>query len=108
MGSRVAAADSHTDVDVRGDDRLRGITDLRRHTARGMVVNSAYQVILVGVSALRGVVVAAFLTPGDYGIWAMVGLTMWTALGLKNVFGAGEKYVQQSEADQERAFQRAF
>jgi len=39
---------------------LHGITDLRRHTARGMVVNSAYQVILVGVSALRGVVVAVF------------------------------------------------
>jgi len=38
----------------------------------------------------------------------MVGLTLWTALGLKNVFGAGEKYVQQSEADQEQAFQRAF
>jgi O-antigen/teichoic acid export membrane protein len=73
-----------------------------------MLVTSAFQILLVAVSALRGLIVAAFLTRADYGVWGIVGLTLWTALGFKTVFGAGEKYVQQSEADQERAFQRAF
>ena len=91
-----------------GDDRLGDITDLRGHTANGMIVNSVFQVGLVAVSVLRALVVAAFLTRSDYGVWGIVGLTLWTALALKNVFGAGEKYVQQSEPDQELAFQRAF
>lgn len=90
------------------DDRRRGITNLRRHTARGMVVNSAFQLGLVGVSALRGFLVAAFLSRSDYGVWGIVGLTLWTTLGFKSVFGANDRYIQQSEADQELAFQRAF
>lgn len=92
----------------RDDDRVRGIPDLRRHTARGMLINGGYEIGLVGVSALRGLVVAAFLSRSDYGVWGLIGLTLWTALGLKWVFGAGEKYVQQSDENQEEAFQRAF
>ncbi len=90
------------------DDRLRGIVDVRRHVARGMLINTGFQVGLVAVSALRGLVVAAFLTRYDYGVWGLIGLTLWTALGLQSVFGAGQKYVQQSDEDQELAFQRAF
>lgn len=90
------------------DDRRRKIADLRRHTARGMLVNGAFDVTLVGLSALRGLMVAAFLSRSDYGIWGLLGLTMWIGLALKNQFGAGDKYVQQSEDDQELAFQRAF
>jgi O-antigen/teichoic acid export membrane protein len=108
MGSSLATDDVSASPGGASEDRLHGIADLRRHTARGMIVNSFYQVMLVGVSALRGVLVAVFLAPSDYGVWGIVGLTAWTALGLKNVFGAGERYVQQSEPDQERAFQRAF
>jgi O-antigen/teichoic acid export membrane protein len=89
-------------------ERRRGITDLRRHTASGMIITSAFQIGLVGISALRGLVVAAFLTSSDYGLWGIIGLTLWTALGFKTVFGANDKYVQQSDSDQERAFQRAF
>jgi O-antigen/teichoic acid export membrane protein len=88
--------------------RWQGITDLRRHTARGMIITGVYNVGLVGLSALRGLVVAVFLTKADYGLWAILGLMMWTALGLKYVFGANEKYVQQSDSNQEHAFQRAF
>jgi O-antigen/teichoic acid export membrane protein len=88
--------------------RRHGIADLRRHTASGMLVTSAYQIGLVGISALRGLVVAAFLTQSDYGLWGIIGLTLWTALGFKTAFGANDKYVQQSDADQEQAFQRAF
>ena len=90
------------------DDRFRGIRDIRRHLARGMLVNGVFQVGLLAVAAIRGVAVAAFITRSDYGLWGLIGLTIWTALGLKNQFGAGEKYIQQSEADQELAFQRAF
>jgi O-antigen/teichoic acid export membrane protein len=90
------------------DERRRGIADLRHHVARGTLINGAFQIGLVAISALRGLVVAVFLSRYDYGVWGLIGLTLWTALGLKNIFGAGEKYVQQSEHDQERAFQRAF
>ncbi len=90
------------------DDRRRGIVDLRRHTARGVIVNSLFQAGLVGVSALRGLIVAAFLTRADYGVWGLVSVTLWTAVGLKAVFGANDRYIQQADEDQEQAFQRAF
>jgi len=102
------AADPIGVVAIGAEDRRFGIVDLRRHTASGMLVTSAYQIGLVAISALRGLIVAAFLTRADYGIWGIVGLTLWTALGFKTVFGANDKYVQQSDTDQERAFQRAF
>jgi O-antigen/teichoic acid export membrane protein len=89
-------------------DRLAGIRDVRRHVARGMLTNGGFQVGLLALTAARGLAVAAFVTRSDYGLWGLVGLTLWTALGLKNQFGAGEKYIQQSEANQEQAFQRAF
>jgi O-antigen/teichoic acid export membrane protein len=89
-------------------DRRIGIADLRRHTANGMLVNSGFQIGLVAISALRGLIVAAFLTRSDYGLWGLLGLTLWTALGFKSIFGANDKYIQQSEDDQEAAFQRAF
>lgn len=90
------------------DDRRSGIASLRLHTAKGVLINGAFDLGLVGLSALRGVVVAAFLTTTAYGVWGLLGLTMWTALGLKNQFGAGDKYVQQASTDPEEAFQRAF
>ena len=90
------------------DERLRGIRDVRRHVARGMLINGAFQVGLLAVAAIRGVAVAAFITQSDYGMWGLIGLTLWKSVGLKNQFGAGEKYIQQSETDQKLAFQRAF
>ena len=93
---------------VSDDDRRRGIGNMRRHTARGMLVNGSFDIGLVGLSVVRGLIVAVFLTRSDYGVWGLLGLTLWTALGLKWVFGADEKYVQQDEADQELAFQKAF
>ncbi len=73
-----------------------------------MLINGVFQVGLLAASAIRGVAVAAFVSRTDYGVWGLIGLTIWASLGLKNQFGAGEKYIQQSEADQELAFQRAF
>jgi O-antigen/teichoic acid export membrane protein len=90
------------------EDRLRGIANLRRHAARGTLINGAYQLALIGVSAVRGLVAAAFMTSSDYGVWGLVGLTLWTATAFKSVFGANEKYVQQSHADPVEGFQLAF
>ena len=94
--------------EVAGDPRRRGIRNLRLHSAKGVMINGAFDLGLLSVSALRGLIVAAFLTRAQYGIWGVLGLTMFTALALKSQFGAGDKYVQQSDADQERAFQAAF
>jgi len=89
-------------------ERIAGIRDLRRHTARGMMVNSVYQLTLIGIGVLKGLIIAALLTRADYGLLGVLGLTLWTALSLKNQFGAGNKYVQQSDENQEHAFQQAF
>lgn len=88
--------------------RFSGIANVRQHLARGMLINGAFQVGLLTVSAVRGFVVASFLTRSDYGLWGLIGLTIWTAMGLKSQFGAGDKYVQQSDEDEEGAFQRAL
>jgi polysaccharide transporter, PST family len=80
---------------------------LRRHTARGVVINTGF---LVGASALnlvRGFALAAFLTAADYGLWGTVLVMMMLLLFFKQV-GIGDKYVQQDEPDQELAFQKAF
>lgn len=90
------------------EDRLRGITDLRRHAARGTLVNGAYQAALVGVSGVRGLVAAAFMSRYEYGVWGLVGLTLWTAMAFKSVFGANERYVQLTLDDPEEGFQLAF
>lgn len=93
---------------ARVDDRLRGISNVRQHVARGMLTNGVFEVALVALTAVRGLAVAAFVSSSDYGIWGLIGLTMFTALGLKTQAGAGDKYIQQSDEDQERAFQRAM
>jgi O-antigen/teichoic acid export membrane protein len=72
------------------------------------MINGAFDLGLLSLSAARGFIVAAFLTRAQYGIWGVLGLTMFTALSLKSQFGAGDKFVQQSDTDQEQAFQTAF
>ena len=93
---------------ARRDERLLGITNVRRHIANGMLITSVFQLGVVGLTALRGLVVAGFISSSDYGLWGLIGFTLWAALGLKTQFGANDKYVQQSDEDQEHAFQRAF
>jgi O-antigen/teichoic acid export membrane protein len=101
-------APSAASGDAPRDSRLRGIANVRRHLADGMIVTSAFQIGVVALSALRGVIVAALITRSDYGLWGLVGFTLWAALALKNQFGANDKYIQQSDENQEQAFQRAF
>ena len=85
---------------------LRG-RSLRQHAARGTVVNTVF---LVGVNALalaRGFLVAGFLTRGEYGVWGVLTISLGTLLVLRQI-GVSDRYVQQDEPDQERAFQVAF
>jgi len=80
---------------------------LRRRTARGSLVNAAYFVGLHSLGLLKGFVVAAFLTRAEYGVWGILLITVATLLWLRQI-GISDKYIQQSEDDQELAFQRAF
>ena len=85
---------------------LQGRT-LREHTARGTVINAAFQIGLQSLGLVKGLVVAAFLTRTEYGIWGILLITLGTLGWLRQV-GVSDKYVQQSEPDQEVAFQKAF
>src|SRR5919201_2313708 len=83
------------------------VVSLRRHTARGTIVNSCFQIGLYGLGTIERLAVAAWLTPGQYGFW---GILLSALMGLMWIKSAGiaDKYVQQSEPDQELAFQKAF
>jgi PST family polysaccharide transporter len=85
---------------------LRG-RSLRQHAARGTLINSAFQVGLAGLGFLRRIVIAAFLTREEFGIWGILITTLMTLAWLKEI-GVADKYIQQSEPDQEAAYQKAF
>jgi O-antigen/teichoic acid export membrane protein len=106
------------DTDAKPEDRLEvaepllGVPadepeSLRTKTARGTIVNGAFMIGIQTLGLLKGFVIAAFLTQGEYGVWGILVITVGTLTWLKDV-GIGDKYVQQDDADQERAFQRAF
>src|SRR5436309_12417328 len=83
------------------------IRELRPHTARGTLVNSGFQIGLSGLGALQRLIVASFLARAEFGFWGIL-LTTIATLGFLKDLGIADKYVQQSEPDQEAAFQRAF
>lgn len=80
---------------------------LRQIAARGTIVNAAFTVGLDTLNLLRGFIVAALLVPSEYGVWTVLIIAIGT-LGLLKEGIVGDKFVQQDEADQERAFRRAF
>jgi O-antigen/teichoic acid export membrane protein len=80
---------------------------MRRLAARGVLVNGAFDVALTSLGLLRGFVVAAFLSASEYGVFGVLAAVLGTLLWLKQV-GVGDKYIQQRDDDQERAFQLAF
>ncbi|MDQ3742297.1 MAG: oligosaccharide flippase family protein, partial [Actinomycetota bacterium] len=80
---------------------------LRARTARGTIVNGAF---LVGVNALgivRGLAAASILTTTAYGEWGLLMAAFTTLLAFGSV-GIDDKYVQQDDPDQRRAFEIAF
>lgn len=87
--------------------RARGGGSLRMLTARGVMVNAAFNVGLQGLAFLRGFIVAAFVAPSDYGIFALL-VVGYTTLGVLKQVGIVDKYIQQDDPDEESAFQKAF
>jgi O-antigen/teichoic acid export membrane protein len=85
---------------------LRG-RGLREHTARGAIVNGLFQIGLAGISLIRNVAVAAFLTASEFGLWGLIVTTLITLAWLKQI-GIADKFVQQDEEDQVAEFQKAF
>ena len=80
---------------------------LRRLAVRGVVINSAFQIGFAGLGLLQRVVVAAFLTRAEFGLWGIL-VTTFITLGWLKQLGIADKYIQQNDADQEAAFQKAF
>ncbi len=80
---------------------------IRRHAARGTIINAGFSVSLVTLGLLRGLIVAAFLTPAEYGVWGILMVSLLATIWIKQA-GIGDKFVQQTESDQELAFQKAF
>lgn len=93
-----AAAPERLDLGGRG---------LRAHTARGTIVNATFLVALSALGVLKGFAVAAFLSREQFGVWGIVMVLLATVLAVKHL-GVGDRFIQQSERDQELAFQRAF
>ena len=73
----------------------RGRT-LRQHATRGVLINSAFQVGLAGMGLARRLIVAAFLTQKEYGLWGILIATLITLIWLKQI-GIADKYIQQNE-----------
>lgn len=87
-------------VDTRG-------RSMREHAARGFLINTGFQIGLAGVTFMRRLLVAAFLTQAEYGLWGILIATLVTLSWLKQL-GIADKYIQQTGEDQELAYQRAF
>ena len=82
-------------------------TGRRRATARGTVINSAFQVGLGSLNFLKSVIAAGLLTAADYGVWGALFLAVGLIVAIKTS-GVSDKFIQQEEADQVEAFQKAF
>jgi O-antigen/teichoic acid export membrane protein len=80
---------------------------LRRHTARGTIINGAFLVGLNTLGLMRGFLLAGFLATDDYGVWGVLSVAVAGLFWFKDV-GVPDKFVQQDEDDQELAFQKAF
>jgi O-antigen/teichoic acid export membrane protein len=86
---------------------LLGGRTLREAAARGTAVNAAFLIGLSALGLVRGFVLAGLLTQSDYGVWGVIVVALGTVLLFRQV-GIGDRYIQQDEPDQERAFQVAF
>ena len=82
-------------------------TPLRDRTARGTLINGTFLVGTNALNLIKGLAVASFLTASQYGTWGLLMAAFMTIVTLGSV-GVDDKYVQQNEADQERAFEVAL
>ena len=87
---------------------LDGISaPMRTRAARGTMVNAAFMVAVSGLGLVQGVVIARLLPTDVYGLWGLLMAAFMTLLMLGSV-GVDDKYIQQDDADQQRAFEIAF
>lgn len=75
--------------------------------ARGTLIIGAFLVFVNLLAVIRGFLVAALLSPGDFGLWGLLVVLVYTLQWFRQA-GIGEKFVQQTEEDQELEFQRAM
>jgi O-antigen/teichoic acid export membrane protein len=102
MGDAAAAARREGRLPAEGV-----VGSLRRHTARGTIINAAFLVGLATLTLIQRVAVAAFLTPAEFGVWGVVVATLFLAGFLRQV-GIADRFIQQADTDQEGAFQKFF
>lgn len=106
VGQDLGAQQDVTEILAEREIDTRG-RSVRQHVARGVVINSAFKAGLAGLGLLRRLLVAGFLTQAEFGIWGILIATLITLSWLKQI-GIADKYIQQTEADQEAAYQKAF
>lgn len=87
----------HSDILGRG---------LRSAAARGTLINGAFMVGLNALLLVKNFLAAGLIATSAFGVWGLLTLAIGALVMLKD--GLGSKYVQQEEADQEVAFQKAF
>ncbi|HEV2752728.1 MAG TPA: oligosaccharide flippase family protein [Solirubrobacteraceae bacterium] len=80
---------------------------LREHAARGTLINGAFLSGVTALGFLKGFVLAALLTPEQFGVWGILVVAVGSITLLKQA-GINDKYIQQDDPDQELAFQKAF
>lgn len=80
---------------------------LRGRTAHGTIINGLFQVGLVALELVKRFTVVAFLSAAEFGFWGLLVVALGSLLWLKQI-GISDKYIQQADADQEHAFQKAF
>jgi PST family polysaccharide transporter/lipopolysaccharide exporter len=80
---------------------------LRSRTARGTIVNGSFMILVSALTLVQAVVIARLLSPSVLGLWGLLMAGFMTLLALGSV-GIDDKYIQQDEPDQQRAFEIAF
>jgi O-antigen/teichoic acid export membrane protein len=103
---------AETAADSAGPSRPRRKIDtrgrsLRAFAARGVLINTVFDVGVSSLNLVRGFAMAALISTTDYGVWGVLVISLGVLARLKMV-GISDKYIQQEEADQELAFQKAF
>jgi PST family polysaccharide transporter len=88
-------------------ERFLFVGSLRTRAARGVLINTAFDVGIGVLGLLQGFILAGFLSRADYGVWGVLAVSLSTLVWFKQA-GVGDRFVQQDEADQEAAFQEAF
>src|SRR3954454_14251749 len=84
-----------------------GAVDLRGKTARGTLVNTAFTIGTSVVRLARGFLLTRIMPTSVLGLWDLLMAGFMTLLALGRV-GFPDKFIQQDDPDQQRAFELAF